>query len=117
LLARVRALTRRHDRAQVQVMTTGALRLDPSERRAWRGDAELALSAREFDLLEAFMRRAGQAVTRDWLIEQAWDVAYEQRSNVVDVYVRYLRAKLDEPFGTQSLQTVRGVGYRLSDDG
>ena len=115
LLARLRALTRRHGRDQARPLSAGGLRLDPAERRAWRGEAELQLSAREFDLLEAFMRRAGQAVSRDWLLEQAWDIAYEQRSNVVDVYVRYLRTKIDEPFGTQSLQTVRGVGYRLAE--
>jgi len=114
LLARVRALTRRHRRESAEALTTGSLSLDPAQRRAWRGTAELKLSAREFDLLEALMRRPGHAVSRDWLLEQVWDIAYEQRSNVVDVYVRYLRAKIDEPFGTNSLQTVRGVGYRLT---
>lgn len=114
LLARIRALTRRRERESSRPLTAGTLTLDPTERRAWRAETELSLSAREFDLLEAFMRRAGHAVSRDWLVEQVWDIAYEQRSNVVDVYVRYLRAKIDEPFGTQSLETVRGVGYRLA---
>lgn len=113
LLARVRALLRRHDRDRSSTMTAGPLRLDPAQRRVWRDGQEIELSPREFDLLEALMRRAGDAVSRDWLLEQAWDIAYEQRSNVVDVYISYLRAKIDEPFGTRSLQTVRGVGYRL----
>jgi two-component system OmpR family response regulator len=95
----------------------GDLRLDPATRRAWRGEAELELSAREFALLEAFMRRPGEALSRLTLLENAWDPAFELRSNLVDVYVRYLRDKVDRPFGRSSIQTVRGVGYRLSEDG
>ena len=117
LTARLRALVRRGARRQNAALTAGPLRLDPAARRAWRDDTELALSPREFDLLEAFMVRPGEAVSRDWLLEHAWDVAYEQRSNVVDAYVRLLREKVDRPFGVPLLQTVRGVGYRLDAEG
>jgi two-component system OmpR family response regulator len=113
LLARLRALGRRAPRRASQALEVGDLRLDPRARRAWRGDAELELSPREFGLLDAFMRRPGEALSRDWLLAQAWDVAFEHRSNVVDVYVNYLREKIDRPFGRASLQTVRGAGYRL----
>ena len=81
--------------------------------KAWRGEQEIQLSPKEFALLETFMRRPGQVLTRLQLLEHAWDFAYENRSNVVDVYVRYLREKIDRPFGTDTLETVRGVGYRL----
>jgi two-component system OmpR family response regulator len=94
-------------------LVVGDLRLDPASRRVWRGGVEVALSPKEFALLDAFMRRPGQVLTRLQLIEHAWDFAYENRSNVVDVYVRYLREKLDRPFGDCSFETVRGVGYRL----
>jgi two-component system OmpR family response regulator len=113
LLARLRALGRRAPRRASSTLSAGDLRIDPRARRAWRGDVELELSPREFDLLDAFMRRPGQALSRDWLLEQAWDIAFEHRSNVVDVYVNYLREKIDRPFGRASLQTVRGAGYRL----
>ncbi len=116
LLARVRALTRRGAAPRPTTLKVGDLRLDPAAVRAWRGDAELDLSAKEFAILEAFMRRPGTALTRGELLELAWDHAYENRSNVVDVYVGYLRDKLDRPFGRASLQTVRGTGYRLVDD-
>jgi two-component system OmpR family response regulator len=113
LLARLRALTRRAPAERPPVLEVGALRLDPAAHRAWRGDHELDLSAKEFALLEVFMRRAGVALTRTQLLDGAWDLAFESRSNVVDVYVRYLRQKIDRPFGTDSIETVRGVGYRL----
>lgn len=113
LLARVRALGRRSPRRSVQTLEVGDLRIDPRARRAWRNETELDLSPREFDLLDAFMRRPGEALSRDWLLEQAWDMAFEHRSNVVDVYVNYLREKVDRPFRRASLQTVRGIGYRL----
>lgn len=116
LLARLRALARRGSAERPAVLEVGDLRLDPATRRVWRGDTEVALSATEFALLETFMRRAGQVLTRDQLLEHAWDYAYENRSNVVDVYVRYLREKIDRPFGACSLETVRGAGYRLRDD-
>jgi two-component system, OmpR family, response regulator len=117
LLARVRALVRRGPVERPTVFQAGSLRLDPATRQVWRGDAEIALSAREFALLETFMRRAGQVLSQMQLLEAAWDLGYEQRSNVVEVYVRYLREKIDRPFGVVSLETVRGVGYRLRKDG
>ena len=113
LLARLRALTRRAPAERPTVLEAGELRLDPAAHRAWRGDHELDLSAKEFALLEVFMRRPGVALTRTQLLDGAWDLAFESRSNVVDVYVRYLRQKLDRPFGTDSIETVRGIGYRL----
>ena len=82
----------------------------------WRGETEIDLSGKEFAILETFMRRPGQVLSRYQLLEHAWDYAYENRSNVVDVYVRYLREKIDSPFGRDSLETVRGVGYRLRRD-
>jgi two-component system, OmpR family, response regulator len=117
LLARLRALTRRDPLERPTVLEVGSLRLDPAARQVWRGDVEIELSAKEFALLETFMRRPGQVLTRLDLLEHAWDYAYENRSNVVDVYVRYLREKVDRPFGASSIETVRGVGYRLRDGG
>jgi two-component system OmpR family response regulator len=113
LLARLRALVRRGDQERPAVLEVRDLRLDPAKRRAWRDSREIALSAKEFSLLETFMRRPGEVLSRLHLLEHAWDFAYENRSNVVDVYVRRLRRKIDEPFGRESLETVRGVGYRL----
>ncbi len=113
LLARLRALTRRAPVERPPVLQVGDLRLDPAAHRAWRGDQELDLSAKEFALLELFMRRPGVTLSRTQLLDGAWDFAFESRSNVVDVYVRYLREKIDRPFGQHSLETIRGVGYRL----
>jgi two-component system OmpR family response regulator len=117
LLARLRALARRGSVERPAVVEAGDLRLDPASRRTWRGEYEIQLSPKEFALLETFMRRPGQVLTRLQLLEHAWDFAYENRSNVVDVYVRYLREKIDRPFGTDSIETVRGVGYRLRAEG
>jgi two-component system, OmpR family, response regulator len=113
LLARLRALVRRGDNERPAVLEVGDLRLDPATRDVARGKTEIPLSAKEFALLETFMRRPGTVLSRYDLLENAWDFAYENRSNIIDVYVRRLRAKIDEPFGTHSLETVRGVGYRL----
>jgi two-component system, OmpR family, response regulator len=113
LLARLRALTRRPPHERPTVLEVGDLRLDPATHQAWRGDTELQLSAKEFRMLEAFMRRPGHVLSRLHLLEHCWDYGYENRSNVVDVYVRYLREKIDRPFGRRSLETVRGAGYRL----
>jgi two-component system, OmpR family, response regulator len=113
LLARLRALQRRNPVERPVALTVGDLRLDPAVGRAWRGDAELALSVKEFAVLEAFMRRPGEILTRSSLLDAAWDMGYERRSNLVDVYIRYLREKIDRPFGRRALETVRGVGYRL----
>ncbi|MQA74812.1 MAG: hypothetical protein GEU88_10810, partial [Solirubrobacterales bacterium] len=112
LLARLRALARREAEPRPAVLAAGELRLDPAARAVHRGEHEIDLSAREFAMLEAFMRRPGRALSRLELLEHVWDGAYENRSNVVDVYVRYLREKVDLPFGTDSIETVRGVGYR-----
>jgi two-component system OmpR family response regulator len=117
LLARLRALARRGGVERPAELVVGDLKLDPASRRVWRGGIEVALSPKEFALLETFMRRPGQALSRLQLLEHAWDFAYENRSNVIDVYVRYLREKLDRPFEKSSFETVRGVGYRLREDG
>ncbi|MGN6171063.1 MAG: response regulator transcription factor [Solirubrobacteraceae bacterium] len=116
LHARLRSLVRRGRSKRPTVLCVGGLRLDPALREVRRGDQRIELSAKEFAMLEALMWRPGEVLTRLELIEQAWDFAYEIRSNIVDVYVRRLRRKLDEPFGTSSLETVRGVGYRLRED-
>jgi two-component system OmpR family response regulator len=117
LSARLRALARRGPIEQPTVLQVGDLHLDPATQRVWRGDADISLSAKEYALLEAFMRRPGHVLDRYQLLEHAWDYEYENRSNVVDVYVRYLREKIDRPFGLESLETVRGSGYRLRADG
>jgi two-component system OmpR family response regulator len=116
LLARLRALARRGPVERAPVLQVGDLRLDPAGHRAWRGDATVELSAKEFAMLEFFMRNPGQVLSRFTLLEHAWEGEYENRSNIVDVYVRMLRDKIDRPFGRATLETVRGVGYRLCDD-
>jgi two-component system OmpR family response regulator len=113
LLARLRALARRPAVERPAVLAVGDLRLDPATRQAWRDGREIALSTKEFALLETFMRHAGEVLSRYQLLEHCWDYGYDNRSNVVDVYVRYLREKIDRPFGRSSLETVRGAGYRL----
>jgi two-component system, OmpR family, response regulator len=113
LLARLRALARRPPLERPAVIEVGDLRLDPATRQVWRDGTEIDLSAKEFALLETFMRRPGEVLSRYQLLEHCWDYGYENRSNVVDVYVRYLREKMDRPFGRSSLETVRGAGYRL----
>jgi two-component system OmpR family response regulator len=117
LLARLRALVRRAPAERPTLLEAGDLRLDPAARRVWRGETELELSAKEFALLELLLRRRGEALSRGQLLEGAWELGFQSRSNLVDVYVRYLRDKIDRPFGRHSIETVRGVGYRLSKDG
>ena len=117
LLARLRALARRGDTGRPAVLAVGDLRLDPATREVARATTPISLSAKEFALLETFMRRPGEVLSRFHLLKHAWDFAYENRSNVVDVYIRHLRRKIDEPFGRRSLETVRGAGYRLREDG
>jgi two-component system OmpR family response regulator len=117
LTARLRALARRGPMERPTVLQAGDLRLDPATREVRRGDVEIELSAREFAVLETFMRRPGQVFTQLQLLDAAWDLGYERRSNVVEVYVRYLREKIDRPFGVSSIVTVRGAGYRLREDG
>jgi two-component system OmpR family response regulator len=113
LLARLRALIRRGSPARPSVLTAGSLRLDPALRAAWRGETLLTLSAKEFALLELFLRHTDEVLTRTMILEHVWDFAYEGVSNVVDQYVAYLRRKIDRPFGIEQLETVRGAGYRL----
>jgi len=113
LFARVRALARRGPIERDPVLRAGDLSLDVAARRVMRGDVEVPLSAKELQLLEVFMRNPGRVLSRYELLEGAWDMGYENRSNVVDVYVGYLRDKIDRPFGAQTIETVRGAGYRL----
>ena len=116
LLARMRALARRGSRPRPPLLRADGLVLDPAARTVNRGPVEIHLTPKEFSLLEALMRRAGQTCTRLELLDSSWAMAYENRSNIVDVYVHDLREKLDRPFGTDSVQTVRGAGYRLRAD-
>ena len=113
LSARIRALVRRGAVERPTILQVDDLKLDPAARSVSRGGTEIELSAKEFALLETFMRHPGVVLSRLDLIEHAWDYEYENRSNVVDVYVRYLREKVDRPFGRESIETVRGAGYRL----
>jgi two-component system OmpR family response regulator len=113
LLARLRALVRRGVAERPPVLRVGDLSLDPARRTVMRDGASIDLTAREFALLEYLMRHVGEVLTRSQLIEHVWDFAYDGDSNVVDVYIRYLRNKVDRPFGRDSIRTVRGAGYRL----
>ncbi|HZN77160.1 MAG TPA: response regulator transcription factor [Micromonosporaceae bacterium] len=117
LLARLRALLRRGARERPAVLTAGTLRLDPATRQVTRGEAEIALTAREFALLEYLMRNSDRVVTKTELLDHVWDAAADTDANLVEVYVGYLRRKIDAPFGCQSLRTIRGAGYRLVADG
>jgi two-component system OmpR family response regulator len=116
LLARLRALLRRGAAARPAILRVGDLALDPARHTVDRRGERVDLTAKEFSLLECFMRHAGEVLTRSDLIEHVWDFAFEGDSNVVDVYVRYLREKIDRPFGVATLETVRGAGYRLRED-
>lgn len=113
LSARIRALIRRGAVERPTELRAGDLRLEPATRRAWRGEVELGLSAKEFALLELFLRHPDEVLTRTRIREHVWDFAFEGGSNVVDQYVLYLRRKVDRPFGVEQLETVRGAGYRL----
>jgi two-component system OmpR family response regulator len=113
LIARLHALTRRGDVERLPVLEVDDLRLDPMIHRVWRGDQEVELSAKEFLLLATLMRHPGRALTRQQLLDHAWDSEYEAHSNVVDVYIGYLREKVDRPFDRRNIETVRGVGYRF----
>jgi DNA-binding response OmpR family regulator len=117
LTARLRALLRRGAPARPAVLTAGDLRLDPASHLAWRGDDELNLTAREFALLEFLMRKVGQVTSKTEILEHVWDPAYDGDSNIVEVYIGYLRRKVDVPYARRAIQTVRGVGYRLAPDG
>ena len=116
LLARLRALVRRGRAERPTVLELGDLTLDPAAHRCLRGETEIALSPREFSVFEYLARRRGTAVSKRELLEHVWDFAFQGDDNIVEVYVRRLRRKLDEPFGRATIQTVRGVGYRLDVD-
>ena len=116
LLARLRALMRRGASERPAVLSCGDLSLDPATRVVRRGDTPIELTAKELSLLEFLMRHSGEVLSRSRIIEHVWDFAYDGDSNVVDVYIRYLREKVDRPFGRQSIETVRGAGYRLKEE-
>ena len=116
LLARLRALARRDSGERPTVTEVGSLRLDPATRQVWRGEHEIALSSKEFAVHETLMRRPGRVLSRLEILDRAWDMDYENRSNIIEVFVRRLREKIDRPFGTNTLETVRGAGYRLRPD-
>lgn len=113
LLARIRALLRRGRRERPVVLESGDLRLDPASHEVWRGEVPIDLTPRQFALLECLMRSPGVALSKARLKEQLWDFAFEGDLNVIEVHVRALRKRIDEPFGCESIVTVRGVGYRL----
>jgi two-component system, OmpR family, response regulator len=115
LLARLRALVRRAAPERPPTLRVGDLSVDPATRRVTRGDVAIELTRKEFALLEYFARHPGEVLSRSRLIEHVWDFAYDGDSNVVDVYIRYLREKVDRPFARDSIETVRGAGYRLRD--
>lgn len=114
LLARLRALLRRGRPARPTVLTVGDLTLDPGRRSVKRGDTAISLSTREFALLEYLMHHAEQVVTKVTLLDHVWSAGEDTHVNLVEVYIGYLRRKIDVPFGRRSLQTVRGAGYRLT---
>ena len=117
LVAHLRALIRRGAGERPAVLEAGDLRFDPGARRAWRGETEVRLTAREMALLEFLLRRRGQVVSKTEIIDHVWDYGFQGDLNIVEVYVRHLRTKLDRPFGRDTIQTIRGAGYRLADDG
>ena len=117
LLAHLRALLRRGRPERPTVLQAGDLRLDPAAHRVWRGETAVELSPRQFSVLEVLMRRAGEAVSKAMILDHVWDFAYDGDPNIVEVYVRQLRRKIDEPFGRRAIETLRLVGYRLDRDG
>ncbi len=116
LFARIRAITRREPGERPSRLRVGDLTLDPATREVWRGETRITLSPKEFSLLEEMMRHPGQVLSRGRILEHVWDFAYDGTSNVVDVYIRYVREKVDRPFGRDTIETVRGAGYRLRDE-
>lgn len=117
LVARLRALNRRATGRSPVPLTAGDLRIDSAQRRVWRADTEIRLTARQFDVLEFLMRRAGQVMSKREILDGVWEYAFEGDPNIVEVYVRRLRSQIDEPFGRKSIETIRGAGYRLLADG
>jgi len=116
LLARIRALLRRSAHDAPAPVSVGDLRIDPAQRRTWRGEAEVSLTARQFDVLEFLVRRAGQVVPKDEILNGVWRHDFDGDPNIVEVYIRRLRRAIDEPFARHSIETVRGAGYRLVGD-
>jgi two-component system, OmpR family, response regulator len=116
LLARVRALTRRVGGGVPVPAQVGDLRVDSPRQLVWRGDHEVRLTAREFAVLEFLVRRAGQVLPKAGILAGVWDQDFDGDPNIVEVYIRRLRRKLDEPYQRRTIQTVRGAGYRLADD-
>lgn len=117
LIARIRALLRRGGATQQLIYEAGDLKLDPATHRCWRGDDAVTLTAREFSVLEFLLRRKGEVVPKSEILSNVWDFAFEGDPNIVEVYVRHLRKKIDEPFNKASIETIRGAGYRLAADG
>lgn len=117
LVAHLRALLRRGARERPTVLAAGDLRMDPAARKAWRGEQEIELTARELALLEFFLRRRGEVVSKREILDHVWDYDFEGDPNIVEVYVRHLRNKFDRPFGRESIETIRGAGYRMTADG
>ncbi len=117
LVARLRALVRRGAAERPAILEAGDLRFDPAARRAWRGEIEVRLTAREMALLEFLLRRKGEVVSKTDILDHVWDYGFEGDLNIVEVYVRHLRNKLDRPFGRNAIRTLRGAGYRLAADG
>ena len=117
LVARLRALVRRGGQERPTVLEAGDLRLDPAAKRTWRGDTELELTAREIAVLEYLLRRKGDIVSKLDILDNVWDFAFDGDPNIVEVYVRHLRNKVDRPFGRHAIETMRGAGYRLAGNG
>ncbi len=117
LVAHLRSLMRRGARERPAVLAAGDLRVDPASRRCWRGDAEIALTARELSVLEFLVRNGGQVVSKRDILDHVWDDDFEGDPNIIEVYIRYLRKKIDLPFDRQAIETVRGSGYRLAANG
>ena len=117
LVARLRAIVRRGAGERPTVLEAGDLRLDPAARRVWRGDVEVELTTREHSLLAFLMRHSGDVVSKQQILDAVWDVAFEGDPNIVEVYIRHLRNKIDRPFGREAIQTLRGAGYRLAGNG
>jgi two-component system, OmpR family, response regulator len=117
LVARLRALLRRGRRERPVVLSAGDLRLDPAAHRVWRGNTEVRLTPRQFSLLEFLLRRSGEVLAKSTILDHVWDFAFDGDPNIVEVYIRHLRKKIDEPFGRTAIQTVRLVGYRLDPHG
>ncbi|MEZ5381205.1 MAG: response regulator transcription factor [Microthrixaceae bacterium] len=117
LVARLRALLRRTTGQQPVPIEAGSLRIDPGERRVWRATTEITLTSRQFEVLEFLMRRAGQVMSKKDILDGVWQHDFDGDPNIVEVYIRRLRTRIDEPFGCAAIETVRGAGYRLAVDG